>query len=164
MEQTIRRHRLRFSLRTLLVLMTVLGTALGWLGWQVQIVRERKAVLREIERIGGPLGFEYFGLGDEEFSLIDGSAELSREHYAYAGLNVVRLLLGDKSCITLIVFQPLDFPLAERMEKAFPEAELTIVVPESRTTEYRDSLYKKASRRKTNIGTVFKTGLRVAVP
>src|SRR5262245_35817365 len=44
------RRWLRYSLRTLLVLVTVFCL---WLGWQVRIVHKRKAALREIEDAGG---------------------------------------------------------------------------------------------------------------
>jgi hypothetical protein len=45
-----KRHWLRFSLRTLFVLVTVIAC---WLGWQVHVVQHRHAVLRQIEADGG---------------------------------------------------------------------------------------------------------------
>jgi len=38
------RPRLRFSLRTLFVLVTICGAVIGYVGWQWRIVQERKAV------------------------------------------------------------------------------------------------------------------------
>jgi hypothetical protein len=45
---TPRRRRFQFSLRTLLVGVTLLAAACGYVGWQATIVRERKALLLEI--------------------------------------------------------------------------------------------------------------------
>lgn len=38
------RRPIRFSLRTLLVLMTLLGSVCGYVGWQWRIVQERRAL------------------------------------------------------------------------------------------------------------------------
>ena len=48
-----RRRWLRFSLRTLLVLMTVLGVALGWLGVQVNRVRKQRDAVAWVQQVGG---------------------------------------------------------------------------------------------------------------
>ena len=47
--------RFQFSLRTLLIAVTVLAIPCGWLGWQAKIVRDRIATAREIEHEGGRL-------------------------------------------------------------------------------------------------------------
>lgn len=44
---------LRFSLRTLFVLVTVLGLGFGWLAWQVHFVHERQRIVRVIQAGGG---------------------------------------------------------------------------------------------------------------
>ncbi len=38
------RRRFQFSLRTLLIAVTLLSLPLGWIGWQVRIVQHRKAI------------------------------------------------------------------------------------------------------------------------
>ena len=45
-----KRRWLRFSVRTLLVAVTIFCV---WLGWQVNIVRDRKAMMQRIEEAGG---------------------------------------------------------------------------------------------------------------
>ncbi len=71
-----RRPRFRFSLRTLLVVVTLLGAALGWAGWQWRIVQERVAAATWIAENDGQFG-EYTGeplpwirriLGDQPFA------------------------------------------------------------------------------------------------
>ena len=59
------RH-LRFSLRTLLLAVT--GISL-WLGWEVRVVHERRAVRRLVSEIGGSitLMFPPCGFGAEEW-------------------------------------------------------------------------------------------------
>jgi hypothetical protein len=46
------RHRPRFSLRTLLVVVTVLSGLSAWMAWQIQIVRTREAMLSELNANG----------------------------------------------------------------------------------------------------------------
>jgi hypothetical protein len=41
----------RFSLRTLLIGMTVVCCLLGWLGWQWRIVQERRACFDDVSRL-----------------------------------------------------------------------------------------------------------------
>ena len=48
-----KRRRFQFELRTLLVVVALLSIACGYVGWQANIVRERKAVIAELQRIGG---------------------------------------------------------------------------------------------------------------
>jgi hypothetical protein len=49
---TAQKHRWSFSLRTLFAMVTVIGIALGWLGWDLHQVRERTRVLKKVGRIG----------------------------------------------------------------------------------------------------------------
>jgi hypothetical protein len=48
-----RRRWYQFRLRTLLVVVTLLAIPCGYVGWQARIVHERKAVIAEVERLGG---------------------------------------------------------------------------------------------------------------
>jgi hypothetical protein len=48
MSPTLKRRRLQFSLRTLIVLVTIVCVLAGWFGNKVRIVRERSAMLHRI--------------------------------------------------------------------------------------------------------------------
>jgi hypothetical protein len=48
-----RRRWLQFSLRTLLVLMLVLGCGLGWLAYKIKAAREQRAAVDAIHKMGG---------------------------------------------------------------------------------------------------------------
>ena len=147
-----RRRWFRFGRRTLFVVVTIVGVWLGWLVGQIEIVRERKAIVAEFR------GARRFVAG----SLEAWEAErppLERE-YEYARVSRVRRFLGDES------YTCLDFPadahakVLERAEHAFPESELFVDYHWSgRLIAYRDSLHKPMTERSKNIGTVFKTGL-----
>jgi hypothetical protein len=50
-------RRFQFRLRTLLIGVTLLAVPMGYVGWQVKIVRERKEELRKITNDGGLVGF-----------------------------------------------------------------------------------------------------------
>ena len=146
-----KRRWFRFSLRTMLVLMTVFCI---WLGWQVSIVRERKAVLAELKR-HHPTGTSYICL---ETFLADPAHQAAQAHPDVKAIRIswFRRLLGDETCVSLGTPGPLDPAIAERMERAFPEAKLSIYL--AGEDAYRDSLYT-ASRRK-NRGAVFNTGVK----
>jgi hypothetical protein len=49
----------RFSLRTLFVLVTVLGIALGWVGVQVQAARRQRHAVEGIRALGGEVWYDY---------------------------------------------------------------------------------------------------------
>jgi hypothetical protein len=54
-----RRRWFRFSLRTLLVLVTVLSMPLGWVGWRMGEVRKERAVVALVENRSGKVSFDY---------------------------------------------------------------------------------------------------------
>jgi hypothetical protein len=54
-----RRRWFRFSLRTLLVLVTVLSVPLGWIGWRLNHVRREHAAIALVENRGGKVSFDY---------------------------------------------------------------------------------------------------------
>jgi hypothetical protein len=50
MDATPKRRRFRFSVRTMFVALTVVVMGLGWLVWNVEVVRQRKAFLAALQR------------------------------------------------------------------------------------------------------------------
>ena len=48
-----RRRWLQFSLRTMLVLMLVLGVAFGWFAYKVEQARAQREAVEAIEKLGG---------------------------------------------------------------------------------------------------------------
>jgi hypothetical protein len=51
-----RRRWLQFSVRTMMVLMLVISVPLGWLAYKVRQAREQRAVVRQIQELGGTAG------------------------------------------------------------------------------------------------------------
>ena len=52
-----RRCWLRFRLRTLLIVVTVLAVPLGWVGWRLGQVRREQAAIAWVEEMGGHVDF-----------------------------------------------------------------------------------------------------------
>src|SRR5205809_451617 len=111
--------RFTFNLRTMFVAMTIFGV---WLGWQLQVVRERKAVIAELRRTIGQSWVHYSTLESDPYY------GRKRDDYEYARISIVRRLLGDESCVSLgvLVRRPLNPQMIERMKHTFPEAELSV--------------------------------------
>jgi hypothetical protein len=106
-----------FGLRTLFVVVTVLACALGFLVWQLQIVRERRAVLSELQKTNGD-NFNCLTVKTME-------TEGYKMHH-HARIPLVRRLLGDEAIYSIVVSQSTRPQLVGRMELAFPESELTV--------------------------------------
>ena len=129
---------------------------MGWLVWQIQIVRERKALLREMTRLS-PEGIDDWGLES-----LEGRAALVGKPTDYDHLRVssIRRLLGDETQLLIEVPPSCDSKLIERIEYAFPEAELHKYDADKREFSFRDSLSKPAANRQPKRGSAFKTGLQ----
>lgn len=150
------RRSFRFGLRTMFVVVTVACVTLGWLVWQIQIVRERKAVLAELKRLDADL----------DFQTLETCEAIRRPLYRpelseYIRVPRVRRMLGDESFESISLPLKLDQQGIERAEKAFPEAMLSgqFGFPYEHNgnfNAFRDSLY--IPRPLPNSGTVFKTG------
>ena len=108
-----KRRWLRFSIRTLLVAVTIFCV---WLGWQVSIVRERKAVSE----------------------LFEGKA-LALAAYDPPYANFVRRMMGDAPLLLNLGCENLTSDEIQRVKKAFPElVEFQVVqTPEAQLLENR---------------------------
>ena len=144
---------LRFSLRTLFVVVTIFGV---WLGWNLKIVASG------IDCLTTSI-FSRLGAGEADPDI------KSRQERKYPGdwecirIPWTRRVLGDHRTLRLRSQILATSKLIAEIEAAFPEAELhgtywdEYVRKSCRT--FRDSLYKPADVRKQNEGNVFKTGL-----
>lgn len=153
-----RRLRFSFSLRTMFVVVLLLAIPFGYLAWQIQIVRERKAILAELGQIAGDsVTFRYLPVGSSESYLYDFQEPTD---VSYTEISRVRQLLGDKPCFGLIIPQALSSQLVVRIENAFPESVIRVFGLQYGVEgiQFRDSLYKPESERRKNKGTLFKTG------
>ena len=97
---------LRFSLRTMFVLVTAVAL---WLGWQLSIVRQRRAALAELRE--NPAAHVFTDI------------ELDQARQA-VGVPKVRMLLGDRP-VAIIRFDA-GQPASElaRVKKLFPESDV----------------------------------------
>ncbi len=99
----------RFRLRTLLIGVTLLAIVCGYIGWQVKIVRERRAMLQTIAATGG----QYVAVPDGKLPA------------GMAGPNWFRRLLGD------VVVIEIDFHASslsqDYLRAQFPEADCHMV-------------------------------------
>ena len=98
MHRTPKRRWLRFSIRTLLLAVTILCV---WLGWQVSIVRERKAAVKLLDHLAGPVSFSPY------------------EVPPY--VNVVRRMLGDVPPLYSLHIYDATPAEIQQVKNAFPE-------------------------------------------
>src|SRR4051812_12404225 len=111
------RRWLRFSVRTLLIAVTIFCM---WLGWQVSIVRERRAVMDAAYAQDSLTAFWPY----PEFEPDPDFADKVEEQKADAmRLSFVRRMMGDKPIDRVYCRVP---ELMKRIDDAFPEAEIWI--------------------------------------
>jgi hypothetical protein len=99
----------RFSLRTLFVLLTLLSVGLGYVGWQYQIVRERREVLK---LLSSEVYLQHL-VTKESLLVVDADRPVPW----------MRRILGDES-LDVRPVSPDDKEMLARVLSAFPEAEL----------------------------------------
>ena len=126
-----KRRWLRFSVRTLLIAVTVLCV---WLGWQVSVVRERAQMLKRIHDDNGYC--QLLEVMEAEFS------PSNRPYYEAYRVSSVRSLLGDKTVTRVTLDGEMEPSDLEAIERLFPEATITVMgrVPD----EWRRSPYAPA--------------------
>ena len=144
----------RFSWRVKLAAFALLCLVLGWLVWQVQIVRERKAVLAELKQLSSQ------ELDDWRLESLEARHGLVGNPADYDHLRISRFrrILGDDTFLLFEIPAACDPKLVERIEHAFPEAELHAYDLDKQEFSYRDSLSKPVQIRRPNRGSAFKTG------
>jgi len=101
-----RKHRwYQFSLRTLLIVVTLLAVACGYVGWEAKVWRTRKAMVRE----------------SEELVVLMFPNEYEGE------IPVVRRWLGDHAYTTIWIGAEESEEVFQRYTDVFPEADVTLV-------------------------------------
>jgi hypothetical protein len=117
----MKRRWFRFSLRTLLIGVTLFCVVIGgYVGWQAKIIRERNAMIRRIERMQGSVEFGRLDQGWAEAGL---DPNLFKEIQPRA-VPWVRRLLGDSDVIYIEL--PAETPASERasIRAVFPESQI----------------------------------------
>jgi hypothetical protein len=124
MTEKPRRRRLRFGLRTLLVVMTVVCC---WLAWESNVVRERRATRQELSA----KGFHF--VAADEYATFLPPALPGGGKPRVAKIPRVRAWLGDEAIQEVWYYAHgtggLEAEL-ERLKRVFPEAEISETVPE----------------------------------
>ena len=117
-DPAVKRRWLRFSLRTLFVVVTLLAVGIGWL---TSIVQARRAIRAELERHAGPSFDPYKAIIWEQGSI----SEFSGRTWTPNPIPWYRRLLGDEPVGTLGL--PIDATEEDRrrIQAAFPEAILS---------------------------------------
>ncbi len=124
MTEKCERRWFRFSLRTMFVLVTLLGV---WLGWQMKIVRDRQAVWKSIKTRGGRVS--------TQASII--LPLPAQPEPSIPELSHIRQLLGDKNVVEISLSDDHSDDEMSKVQAAFPEA---------RVWRYNDVFGKSISR------------------
>jgi hypothetical protein len=113
------RPRLRFSLRTLFVLVTTLAVGLGWLNREWQLVQERKAMIDGREIIPKRTEGRFHGFPREKLA-IDFSEDAKY-------LTFLRRWMGDSDYSSVRIVNEFTETERRRIERVFPRAKISIV-------------------------------------
>jgi hypothetical protein len=109
----IKRRWLRFSLRTMFVLVTVASIVLGWMGWNLQIVRQRQSARKWLEDKGGQFW---------EIQLSFTGHPFARDPDIAHAPARLRTMLGDRPAMTIELPSTLTETERLRIWNLFPEA------------------------------------------
>jgi len=120
------RQRFQYSLRTLFVIIALLGVALAWTGWQIKFVRERLAAVREISAIGGNVLYYFDDLQESPPRL---PSAPPRPQFG-PEVPAVRRWLGDRGVAGIWLPGGTSFGYRARLKNLFPEAKI-----------FRDDIY-----------------------
>lgn len=115
------RRRIRFSLRTLFVVLTLFGV---WLGWEMYVVRKRQAVRAWAERRGA----EFSTDEHEKMWLLDEYSRHPERSQKSFAIPFVRRLFGDEAVVSvrLSLDEKEEEEVGLKIAPVFPEAELLL--------------------------------------
>jgi hypothetical protein len=119
-----KRHWFQFSLRTLFIMLTVFGV---WLGWQANVVHERKAMRNWIESGGGRLSVFYppQPLPGTNLIILTGDFPDGEDFT----VPIIRRWLGDEPVWKVEVRHDASADEVVKAKRLFPEAEVFNVLP-----------------------------------
>jgi hypothetical protein len=115
-----RRRWFQFSLRTLMIVVTLVAVPLGYVGWTVKIIRERTDMIAKIRGIGGEVMTLPSLPGMTLFPLITRKGELMRGQRP--AIPAIRRWLGDEDVVFLVLNPGMSHEDVERVAAMFPEA------------------------------------------
>jgi hypothetical protein len=123
-----KRRWFQFSLRTLMIGVTMLAVPLGNVGWQAKIVRQRQAMLDEIKDRGGRFWTVELvrGLAQDQIR----QRLIKNTDWPDTTIPLVRRWLGDDAIVWIGL--PPNEPLWDECHAAFPEALIQRVSPAPR--------------------------------
>ncbi|HEV2971233.1 MAG TPA: hypothetical protein VGY55_14760 [Pirellulales bacterium] len=101
-----KRRWFQFSLRSLMIVVTLLAIPCGWLAHQARVVEERKALRSWLLDNGGVIH----------------EAQYEMEHPETSQITWIRILIGDHTALSINFPYGISKPQASRMKTVFPEA------------------------------------------
>jgi hypothetical protein len=110
--QKPRRRWFQFRLRTLLVAMTVACAVSSWVGYQLNWIRERHAIMAD----GAPM---------QNSQVLGRCTEVSYDNVVGAPWSL--RLLGERGCCNLVLTFKKSDPQTARIRRLFPEAQVSSV-------------------------------------
>jgi hypothetical protein len=111
------RRWFQYSLRSLMIGVTLLAVPCGYIGWQAKIVRERKSLLERIDGVNGPI------LSHSE--VIDGFGD----HAGFVELPWIRKSMGDIPIDLIDLIHDAPPEIVREIKAAFPEAAIIVIPP-----------------------------------
>jgi hypothetical protein len=118
-----KRRWFQFSLRTLLVGVTLLAIPCAYVGWQIKIVRERKALAREVSEAGGNLFFVSEAIQPMHRTFVVNGAMRGPP---YPTVSRLRVWLGDDVALGIVLPTSTPADTVKRVEQVFPEADVGV--------------------------------------
>jgi hypothetical protein len=111
----------QFRLRTLLIVITLLAVPWAYVGWQARIVRQRKAMMSELNGTGASvyLTSEIAHIQGANFGIDIGDRTIRPPYPTASGL---RELLGDDFVLGIVLSQQTPPVTVSRIRATFPEA------------------------------------------
>ena len=113
------RRRFQFSLRSLMIGVTLLAVACAYVAWQARIVRDRKAMMIRLRDLGGVCNTP-----DEIRDFFSASYKRSIDMNRLPMLPWIRRWLGDQAVYQMWIPESASSHDAAEIEQAFPEAKV----------------------------------------